>query len=638
MKLVKFRVTNFKSIEDSGEIDVDEVTCLVGKNEAGKTALFEALAKLNPVGGIHPKFELEDYPRRNLNAYKKEHEKRPATGVRATFELSEQEMADLDGEFGEGILTSRFVTVSKGYDNVQRWDIPLSEASHVKHLVRQADIPAEFSRKLTEKRTVQQLLDAAKAIDDATDSVKALAQLLESRKTKPLMQEVLQKLSNERLPQFFYFDQYSTLPGTISLSKLKQAQAAGKGGEEEYTSLALIKLVGATIDEFLRQDNYERLKADLEAASNAITDQVFKFWTQNRELEVEFALQPELDANKTMKDTILHIRIENRRHRVTVPFDKRSRGFVWFFSFLVAFSDYKGEGDKVILLLDEPGLSLHAKAQWDLLRFIDDDLAPYHQVLYSTHSPFMITPSKLERVRTVQDVDDHGTLVSNDPLKNDPDTVFPIQAALGYDLAQTLFLGPNTLLVEGSADLVYLNLATIFLEEERRIGLSDKWVIVPVGGADKVATFVSLLGANQLNVAVFLDVSQTDQQRVGNLLKNELMAKRNLVTVGSILGRKNADIEDMFSVGPYLALVNAAYKDALAGSTITTAAIKTGDPRIVKRLERYFADHSINGGRFSHYKPSYVLMRNAALQQKIFDTEAKKNFEAAFAKINGLLK
>ena len=386
MKLKQFRVMNFKSIEDSGDITMDEVTCLVGKNESGKTALFEALSKLNPTEGIDPHFKLEDYPRRMLNAYKKEHDKNPAVAIQVEFELNEKEMQDLTVEYGEGVFSSHNITITKGYDNNLRWNIPVVEKAYVKNLVNKADIPEDFRKKLESQESVNDLLETAKAIEDPTESIKVLIENIEKKQDKTLNDRLCDKLQNGYLPKFFYFDEYSTLPGIISLNDLKKAQAEKKYKENEYVALALIKLVGATIDEFLRQDNYERLKADLEAASNAITDQVFKFWTQNKELEVEFDLEPKFDQNRTLNETILHVRIKNRKHRVTVPFDKRSRGFVWFFSFLVAFSDYRDKEGAVILLLDEPGLNLHAKGQDDLLNFIDDGLAPHHQVIYSTES------------------------------------------------------------------------------------------------------------------------------------------------------------------------------------------------------------------------------------------------------------
>jgi len=91
-------------------------------------------------------------------------------------------------------------------------------------------------------------------------------------------------------------------------------------------------------------------------------------------------------------------RIENTRHGVTVRFDERSTGFVWFFSFLVWFSQMeKTYGKKLVILLDEPGLSLHGKAQADLLRYINEKLLPTYQVIYTTHSPFMIDAANVSR-------------------------------------------------------------------------------------------------------------------------------------------------------------------------------------------------------------------------------------------------
>jgi predicted ATP-dependent endonuclease of OLD family len=122
-----------------------------------------------------------------------------------------------------------------------------------------------------------------------------------------------------------------------------------------------------------------------------------------------------------------------------MDFDERSAGFTWFFSFLVQFSQVKKKFGNVIILLDEPGLSLHGKAQADLLRFIDEELKPHHQVIYTTHSPFMVPADKLATVRTVEDVviekedkeiEVHGTKISTDVLKVDRDTLFPLQCGV----------------------------------------------------------------------------------------------------------------------------------------------------------------------------------------------------------------
>jgi predicted ATPase len=101
--------------------------------------------------------------------------------------------------------------------------------------------------------------------------------------------------------------------------------------------------------------------------------------------------------------TIARARIDNNLHRVDTPFSERSAGFVWFFSFLVKFAQVRDDESPVVLLLDEPGLTLHGKAQADMLRFFKETLAPHHQVIYSTHSPFMVPADDLVSVRVVED-------------------------------------------------------------------------------------------------------------------------------------------------------------------------------------------------------------------------------------------
>ncbi|PJN92691.1 hypothetical protein CNY89_27470, partial [Amaricoccus sp. HAR-UPW-R2A-40] len=91
----------------------------------------------------------------------------------------------------------------------------------------------------------------------------------------------------------------------------------------------------------------------------------------------------------------------------------------------------------------------HARSQSDLLNHFKKDFD--NQILYTTHSPFMVPTHALETIRTVSIAEDKGTTVTNDPT-GDARTLFPIQAALGYDLAQSLFIGPNNLVVEGVTD------------------------------------------------------------------------------------------------------------------------------------------------------------------------------------------
>lgn len=639
MKAKSFRVTTFKSIDDSTPVELQDVTCLVGKNESGKTALLQALARINPVGPIDPNFKQEDYPRKNFVNYKRLHEQHPAKVIHVTFELSPADVDDLQEAFGKGVVKTKAKTLilcrnyknQLSYENF--WDV-FDEAAHVSWRISGAGISGDQAVALGKAKNLQELKTLAENATDPSESVKKLASELAKADQNTFSQAVMKSVS---IPEFFYFDEYAALPGEIKLQELASRLKAHKDNSDnelrssDYTAQALLSLAAVDISDIIRKDNYESVKANLEAASNHISDQIFKYWSQNRDLAVEFDLDPVLDGQNRQTDTILKIRIRNNRHRVTVPFDERSRGFVWFFSFLVAFSDHANREDNVVLLLDEPGLALHARAQGDLLRYIEEELAPQHQIVYSTHSPFMIDPHHLERVRTVEDVERDGTKVFDSPLRSDPDTVFPLQTALGYSLAQTLFLGPKCLLVEGPSDFVYLTIASEILLAEKRVGLPHDIVIVPVGGADKLCTFVSLLGANQLGVGVLMDISSGDKQRIEDLIRNEHLRRNRLFTYASFVGAKEADVEDLFRESDYVDLVRTSYSN---GEMLELDLAKYKHPRITKRIEAAFKDASDGGQGFSHYRPAHKLMRDATIQKKLFSDDTLNRFEAIFKAIS----
>ncbi len=140
-----------------------------------------------------------------------------------------------------------------------------------------------------------------------------------------------------------------------------------------------------------------------------------------------------------------------------------------------------------------------------------------NQILYSTHSPFMVPTQALESVRTVNIVEDSGTTVTNDP-SGDARTLFPLQAALGYDLAKSLFVGPNNLVVEGVTDLWILSAVSAYLTELDRTALNDALTIRPAGGAQKVSYMVALLTSESLNVLVL-----PDSERDAKATKTELL-------------------------------------------------------------------------------------------------------------------
>ena len=330
--------------------------------------------------------------------------------------------------------------------------------------------------------------------------------------------------------------------------------------------------------------------------------------------------------------------MRNLRHRVSVPFDERSRGFVWFFSFLAYFTNREQTSDSdLILLLDEPGLSLHARAQEDLLRLIDERLALKHQVIYTTHSPFMVSARHLDRVRTVIDQDKVGTKVSAEIFKADEDTAFPLMAAMDIELTQTLFVGENSLLLEGPSDLMYCDVLTEALALQGRVGLDPRWVKIPIGGAGKLSTFATLLGANKLNVAVVIDSSTKDAGAIKRLRENDQLNRRALVEISEFTGTADADIEDLFEPG----LLPRPRKPGLrqgSGDADHPADLNPHDPRIVRQIETYFRDNSIAGGKFNHYRPAAELLRQQATLIPKISAATLDKAQLLFKRLNELIK
>ena len=127
--------------------------------------------------------------------------------------------------------------------------------------------------------------------------------------------------------------------------------------------------------------------------------------------------------------------------------------------------------------------------------------------------------------------EERGSKVFSDILEADPDSLFPLQGALGYDIAQTLFVGPNSLVIEGASDLIYLSVISDMLGGAKRIALDPRWTLTPVGGSGKVQTFVSLLGAQKgLNIATLIDLQKSDQQKIENIYKRKLLKKKQVLT------------------------------------------------------------------------------------------------------------
>lgn len=688
MRLTSVHVREFKSIQDSNSFQVGDVTCLVGKNEAGKTAVLEALSRLNPlVEG--KKFDVtEDYPRADAEDYQRAVEQKKrlhTTVVNATFTLTKEETQGAREEFGEDVLLTSNVRLSRGYDQKLHVGLDTDEHAAIRHLLNKVELPKSAKEQAAEQKTFKELSvfladlsiqqqaaftnaqkqaavlqdaqEKATATDEAnklteSESAKQLRAKLAQLDKKHLIMHIWDTYLEKHFPKFLYFDEYYQMEGQLNIPKLKERQANKKLLDSDHPMLALIELARLNIDQLLAPQNTQALITKLDSASVHLSKQIFKYWSQNKNLTIRFDIRPALPGDpEGMKEGMnLWGWVYDSAHQAQVRLGTRSRGFIWFFSFLAWFSQQRNTGHPLILLLDEPGLFLHASAQGDLLRYIEQELKPHHQVIFTTHSPFMVDPKYFDRVRIIRDKtmeqrdgdeplapDQQGTRVLADALEADEGSIFPLQGALAYDITQTLFVGPNSLLVEGVSDIFYLETMTGVLERAAREGLSDKWTFSPVGGADKVSSFVALFrGQRNLKVAVLIDLQKKDQQKIENIFKAKLLKRNHVLTFADFTKTAEADIEDMFDVPFYLELVNSEFKSELK-APITEANLTSKSPRILVRIEQYLEANPLIKGTFNHYRPARYFVENIADLTPKLSPNTLDRFENACKALNALV-
>lgn len=648
MKLTKFRVENFRSIEASGEVDIAEITALVGRNESGKSNLLLALASLNPPGGLKPLNPVKDFPRS-----RKLQDCNDQTHVVWTWWTLEKDETEAIKELIDFELKT--VAVGRGYGPKMWVDFlvkpaphdPAKDATTLKRLkpVLSAKWKKFEEAHATAAATAWAELEAAGAQKDWAKATTAAAQKLRdtlgaaeyilTEKEDEMLREIeveAERITNfatnsekaretirSWVPTFIYISDFPELAGHQNLDEFvnKRGQNPSlKEREDNFEKLAKVASFDPTTLNNIRNDHEQRGQL-LNRAGNQVTAEIRRLW-KDRPLLVRFNIDgPHL---------AILVSDPNSTYPVEVNLDERSRGFRWFFAFFISFSadTQGGDAEGAVLLLDEPGLYLHAKSQENLLQHLRTDYD--NQIIYTTHSPFMVPKDAIESVRTVNIDEKKGTTVTNVP-SGDSRTLFPLQAALGYSLSQTLFVGHSNLVVEGVTDFWILSSVNTYFQSEGKPALPEELTITPSGGAGKVPYMAALLVSEETNVVVLLDDDRAGRDAQKELVGNKLLRDTAVMFVTDGLNPKptEADIEDLIDPAVYTTLVNDTYKAELKGKTLP---LNAKIPRIVKRYEEAF---EAVGLKFNKTRPAREFMSRMGKDPKsVLPAASAARFESIF--------
>ncbi|WP_347709340.1 AAA family ATPase [Acinetobacter sp. NIPH1876] len=626
-----------------------DITVLVGMNESGKTSILECLAKTNYFE-TDEKFKFNqtlDYPRKELKSINKSDENPNAIICR--YKLSKKLIDFIEHLLGKGTWQGKDeITVTSSYKDGATLisGVSINFEAFLKHY-NLSSINDSLKKELKSTLTISEFDELLTRFPEDSDKLEPLKKYFFKSSTWNSFIEryVYTSLIKKHLPKFIYYDEYYQLPSRIVLENFLDEGV--ELSDDLKTAKALLDLADININDIINTDDFEDFIAELEATEALISDTLFQYWSANQDLNIEFKIDKKTATaqrhvntnygNATTVDTnivehVLDIRVKNSKTRVSLPLQNRSKGFNWFFSFLVWFNKIQADSNsKYILLLDEPGLNLHATAQADLLRFLES-LVDKYQVIYTTHSPFMVETTKLNRVRTVFS-DSDSSIVSDSIQQKDPNTLFPLQAALGYDVAQNLFISKKNLLVEGVSDLLYLTTISEYLNANNRTGLNEDITIVPTGGLDKVASFISLLRGSKLSIFCLLDsfTDQKSQARFDSLTIQKIISDKNIKFFHDYLdNRKKADIEDVFTVDEYLQLFNISLSSTY--TEIKVEELSTEIEDILSRINKV-----IKKSRFNHYLPAKEFASNKDFVNNLSEATLSR-FETIFKEVNKNLK
>ena len=580
MKLKKVRIKGYRSIIDTQEFDVSEDKIIfVGPNEAGKSALLQAIQYLNPPDETKQIDSLRDYPRAyytDINTDKIN----PSTErvVEGEFSIDEFDRNFYLPKASENTTYAlwRNLDNSEGHELRNYLNKPTyedlkddladftdvtgyHESTNLEELTANWE-PSEIIEGKKAKILIDWLEEAFDFLDKSDVEFSGYNDLKSKIEIGDRINRALEHL-RKKVPVFVLYNNYYRVHPIIHLEQLANRINSGELNSElyDYGNKCLLNFLGFDAKELSEmgipvelnstdltafesyRKNKDRRQYMLNAAEVKLTKEIKKVWKPN---------QKKGEASK------LRIRADGQYLKVTVEDDlgvevelnQRSEGFQWLVSFfIVFFSEADGQNDNAILLLDEPGLSLHGLKQKEFRKTISR-LAKKNQTFFTTHSPFLVGPDELDLVRVVEMKNrQEGTKVHTTITAKDFAALLPLQEALGYDLAQSLFTQKRNLVLEGLTDYWYLEGVSRLLRDSKDVDLNEKIALVPAASAGKVVYFATILHAQDFKVAALLDSdSKGDQAAQQDTLVHTLKNKRILRTKDFLVNKINkAEIEDL---------------------------------------------------------------------------------------------
>ena len=479
LRISSFRIQNFRNLQDTGVVRLENITTFIGKNESGKTSTLEAIASVDNDYPYHPKDICNDIDYEFMGENTDE-----IPILTLTFEITEAVLERFypDTEFSEGLPITYEMTKYADGSIEKDSDLDISPPS----------------------------------------------------------------------PDIVYYNDYDIISDSLYFDEDEEEQNA--------TFKNLLKIGDLTERDVTQTSGLEHHQA-IEEAENRIETRLNDAWSQ-KDIRINLRYnESENTLNLFVQDDL------EEQERTLTQLSQRSEGFQWFFSFyvnLLAETSTDEDGYK-ILLLDDPAVHLHPSGKQDWLDSLEE-VAKEDQVIYTSHSPYLIEKQYPSRIRTVQDSPD-GTQISADIFDADTGTFEPLRNALGIDLSSSPFISEGQVLVEGPSEYYILTAVGAYFENELERQFIDwnKVSIMPVRGANDAIGKASWLASENIEYAVLLDSDdegQDVQQRISE--HHQDIDDERVVLLERRPHDEGVVLEDIFAPEFYVSAFNDVYKNFTA--------------------------------------------------------------------------
>ena len=593
MKLKGFKISNYKSIKDSGYCDISsDITILAGKNESGKSVIFEALSCFNiktkipddarPIGDVGSG---SDWRRKTVIACLFEIDSSTISEILNEIELNKKFIAYLKKNFivvfkdGDGSYSlnkrtldilnkisqankktvekikeligkiNKFLLKSSNYNKSDGLETIGAFLSMLTALINKniSDINSKLDKSIYKTNDLKNLQES---IDKFIKEIKTYYYSIEESK-KPEIEGYIKELEKralsmqietpkdkllsvikEFIPYFIYHGNFDEI--LLYEIPLKE-DGINEGIVRNFANIAEFNT-----GELSKIPETQQKRNVLATSSKEITEKFNKLYSQD-----SLSINVELNGNKLCFGVK-----ESENPNIFKPV-QRSKGFQWFLSLFLELIDDSLLYNNVILI-DEPDLHLHASAQEDVLKILESLSEQGNQIVISTHSPFLMDPNKLERIRIVEKDKNKGTTINNKFwIKSGLETLTPIHKAIGLDLTKAFsVVGKKNVLFEGITDYLYFQGLKSLIKNSHD---EDDICFIPCAGADTIKNIVPLLIGWDLKFVIVYDNDKEGNRAAKKLIKKYPFYNLKIIHIPP--DKNDSSIEDLFTHDEFISFI-----------------------------------------------------------------------------------